>query len=53
MKTMQSLSISSSMTTREKDTAIGVGVGAVAGSVLTGGAAGGSVIGNEAGKDKT
>ena len=73
MKTMQSLAMSagvailllalsacSGMTTREKDTAIGAGVGAVSGSVLTGGsavgtvggAAVGGVIGNEVGKDK-
>jgi len=73
MKTMKSLATSagvatlllalsacSGMTTREKDTAIGAGVGAVSGSVLTGGsaigtvggAAVGGVIGNEVGKDK-
>lgn len=73
MKTMKSLATSagvatlllalsacSDMTTREKDTAIGAGVGAVSGSVLTGGsaigtvggAAVGGVIGNEVGKDK-
>jgi len=73
MKTMKSLAMSagvatlllalsacSGMTTREKDTAIGAGVGAVSGSVLTGGsaigtvggAAVGGVIGNEVGKDK-
>lgn len=54
------LSACSGMTTREKDTAIGAGVGAVSGSVLTGGsavgtvggAAVGGVIGNEVGKDK-
>ena len=50
----------SGMTTRQKDTAIGAGVGAVSGSVLTGGsgigtvggAAVGGVIGSEVGKDK-
>jgi len=50
----------SGMTTRQKDTAIGAGVGAVTGSVLSGGsaigtvggAAVGGVIGNEVGKDK-
>lgn len=51
------LSACSSMTTREKNTAIGAGVGAVAGSILTGGstfgtlggAAIGGVIGHEIG----
>jgi osmotically inducible lipoprotein OsmB len=50
----------SNMTQREKSTAVGAGVGAVAGSVLTGGsalgtlggAAVGGVVGNEVGKDK-
>jgi osmotically inducible lipoprotein OsmB len=48
-----------SMSTREKDTAIGAVVGGVAGSVLGGGTAGtvggavvGGVIGNQVGKDK-
>ena len=48
------------MSTRDKDTAIGAGVGAVGGAILTngsplgtvGGAAVGGVIGNQAGKDK-
>jgi osmotically inducible lipoprotein OsmB len=48
------------MTREQKDTAIGAGVGGVAGSVLTngsttgtlGGAAIGGVIGNQAGKGK-
>ena len=48
------------MTTREKNTAIGAGAGAVVGGVLTGGsaigtvggAAVGGVIGNQVGKDK-
>lgn len=48
----------SGMSTREKDTAIGAGVGAVGGAVLTGGSAIGTVggavvggvIGNEVGK---
>ena len=48
------------MTKRQKDTAIGAGVGAVTGSVLTGGsgvgtvggAAVGGIIGSEVGKDK-
>jgi osmotically inducible lipoprotein OsmB len=48
------------MTTRERDTAIGAGVGAVGGNVLTGGstagtiggAAVGGIIGNQVGKDK-
>lgn len=73
MKTMQSvvmsagvvtllltLSACSGMTTREKDIAIGAGVGAVSGSVLTGGsavgtvggAAVGGIIANELDKDK-
>lgn len=73
MKMMQSLTMSagvatlllalsacSDMTTREKDTAIGAGVGAVSGSVLTGGSAVGTIggaavgglIGNEVGKDR-
>ena len=46
------------MSTRDRDTAIGAGVGAVGGSILTGGsaigtiggAAVGGVIGNEVGK---
>ena len=50
----------SGMSTREKDTAIGAGVGAVGGAVLTGGSAVGTVggavvggvIGNQVGKDK-
>lgn len=50
----------SGMTTRDKNTAIGAGVGGVAGAVLTGGgtlgtlggAAIGGVIGNQIGKDK-
>ena len=50
----------SGMSTRDKDTAIGAGVGAVAGSVLSGGsavgtiggAAVGGVIGNQVGKGK-
>jgi osmotically inducible lipoprotein OsmB len=48
------------MSTRDRDTAIGAGVGAVGGAVLTGGsavgtiggAAVGGVIGNQVGKDK-
>jgi osmotically inducible lipoprotein OsmB len=48
------------MTTRQKDTAIGAGVGAIGGNVLTGGstagtiggAAVGGIIGNQVGKDK-
>ncbi len=48
------------MSTRDKDTAIGAGIGAVGGAVLTGGsavgtvggAAVGGVIGHEVGKDK-
>ena len=50
----------SGMSTRDKDTAIGAGVGAVGGAVLTGGsaigtvgvAAVGGVIGNQVGRDK-
>jgi len=50
----------SGMSTQDKDTAIGAGVGAVGGAVLTGGsavgtvggAAVGGVIGHEVGKDK-
>jgi len=50
----------SGMSTQDKDTLIGAGVGAVGGSVLTGGstmgtvggAAVGGVIGHEVGKDK-
>jgi osmotically inducible lipoprotein OsmB len=50
----------SGMSTRDRDTAIGAGVGAVGGSILTGGstagtiggAAVGGVIGNQVGKDK-
>jgi osmotically inducible lipoprotein OsmB len=73
MKTMHKLTVSavaaalllglggcSDMSTRNKDTAIGAGVGAVGGAVLTGGsplgvvggAVVGGVIGNEVGKDK-
>ena len=52
------LSGCSGMTTRDKNTAIGAGVGAVAGAVLTGGsglgtvggAAVGGIIGNQIGK---
>ena len=48
------------MTQRDKNTAVGAGIGAVAGSVLTGGdaigtvggAAVGGVIGNQVGKRK-
>ena len=50
----------SDMSRRDRDTAIGAGVGAVGGSALTGGsalgtlggAAAGGIIGNEVGKDK-
>lgn len=73
MKTMQRLGIGAvtaavlfglggcgDMSTRDKDTAIGAGVGAVGGAVLTGGsgvgtvggAVVGGVIGNQIGKDK-
>lgn len=55
-----SLSACSGMTTRDKNTALGAGVGGVAGAVLTGGsglgtvggAAIGGVIGNQIGKRK-
>ena len=48
------------MSTRDRDTAVGAGVGAVGGAVLTGGsalgtvggAAVGGVVGNQVGKDK-
>lgn len=54
------LSACSGMTTQQRDTAIGAGVGAVGGSVLTGGSAAGTIggaavggiIGHEVGKDK-
>ncbi len=73
MKTMQKFAVSAvtaamllglvgceGMSTRDKDTAIGAGVGAVGGAVLTGGsavgtiggAAVGGVIGNQVGKGK-
>ena len=73
MKTMRSFAVSavaaavlvamggcSEMSTRDRDTAIGAGVGAVGGAVLTGGSAIGTVggaavgglIGNQVGKDK-
>jgi len=73
MKTMQRFAVSavaaavllglagcSEMTTRQRDTAIGAGVGAIGGSVLTGGstagtvggAAVGGIIGHEISKDK-
>jgi osmotically inducible lipoprotein OsmB len=50
----------SNMSARERDTAVGAGVGAVGGAVLTGGgalgtlggAAIGGVLGNEVGKDE-
>ena len=50
----------STMSTRDKDTIIGAGVGAASGSLLTGGSALGTVgggvvggvIGNQIGKDK-
>jgi osmotically inducible lipoprotein OsmB len=72
MKTIRSVAVSalatavllglgacSDMSTRDKDTAIGAGVGAVGGAVLTGGSAIGTVggaavgglIGNQVGKD--
>ena len=54
------LSACSGMSRRDRDTAIGAGVGAVGGAVLTGGsavgtvggAAVGGVIGNQGGKDR-
>jgi len=73
MKTMQGFTVSavvaavllglggcSGMSTRDKDTAIGAGIGAVGGAVLTGGSAVGTVggaavgglIGNQVGKGK-
>jgi osmotically inducible lipoprotein OsmB len=73
MKTMQRVAVSAvaaavllglvgcgEMTTRERDTAIGAGIGAVGGNVLSGGstagtiggAAVGGVIGNQVGKGK-
>ena len=73
MKTMQRFAVSAvaaavllglggceSMSTRDKNTAIGAGVGAVGGAVLTGGstlgtvggAAVGGLIGNQVGKGK-
>ena len=73
MKTMQRFAVSAvaaavllglgacgEMTTRQRDTAIGAGVGAVGGNVLTGGstagtiggAAVGGIIGHEISKDK-
>ena len=58
--TLLSLSACSGMTKRDKNTAVGAGVGAFAGAVLTGGsaigtvggAAVGGVIGNQVGKHK-
>lgn len=55
-----SLTACSGMTTRDKDTVIGAGVGAVGGAALThgdpigtvGGAVVGGVIGNQVGKGK-
>jgi osmotically inducible lipoprotein OsmB len=73
MKTMQRIAVSavavavllgiggcSGMSTRDRDTAIGAGVGGVAGYAITdgsavgtiGGAAVGGLIGNQIGKDK-
>lgn len=54
------LTACSGMSTRDRDTAIGAGAGAVGGAVLTGGSTGGTVggaivggvIGNQVGKDK-
>ncbi|MFA5914133.1 MAG: glycine zipper 2TM domain-containing protein [Burkholderiales bacterium] len=54
------LAACSGMTTRERDTAIGAGVGAIGGNVLSGGstagtvggAAVGGIIGHEISKDK-
>ncbi|MDD0814443.1 glycine zipper 2TM domain-containing protein [Curvibacter sp. HBC28] len=54
------LSACSGMSGRQQDTAVGAGVGALGGAILTGGsgvgtvggAAVGAVIGNEVGKDK-
>ncbi|MGU7779583.1 glycine zipper 2TM domain-containing protein [Burkholderia sp. PU8-34] len=55
--TMASLSACDSMTTRQRDTAIGAGVGGVAGAAIggnalstLGGAAVGGIIGNQVGK---
>ena len=58
--TLVGLTACSGMSTRDRDTAIGAGIGAIGGSVLTGGstagaiggAAVGGVIGNQVGKDK-
>lgn len=58
--TLLALTSCSSMSSRDKSTAIGAGVGGVAGAILTGGgvlgtvggAAVGGVIGNQVGKDK-
>ncbi len=73
MKTMQGFKVSavavamllglggcSGMSTRDKDTAVGAGIGAVGGAILTGGSAVGTVggaavgglIGNQVGKGK-
>ncbi len=60
MSALAVLSACSGMTTQQKNTAIGAGVGAVGGAVLTGGstlgtvggAAVGGVIGHEVTKDK-
>jgi len=60
MTIVVSLSACSGMTRQQRDTAIGAGVGAVGGSVLTGGsalgtlggAAAGGVVGHEISKDK-
>ena len=57
---IMSLSACSGMSSRDKSTAIGAGIGGVAGAVLTGGsalgtlggAAVGGVIGNQVGKPK-
>jgi len=54
------LSGCSSMSTRDKNTAVGAGIGAVGGAILTGGsaigtvggAAVGGVIGNQVGRDR-
>ncbi|MGX8884030.1 glycine zipper 2TM domain-containing protein [Methylovorus sp. SPW-M1] len=58
--TVACLSACGNMSARDKNTAVGAGVGAAAGAVLTGGsavgtvggAAVGGIIGNQVGKDK-
>lgn len=60
LATVCSLAACSGMSTRDTSTAVGAGIGAVGGAILTGGSAAGTVggaavggvIGNQVGKEK-